>query len=106
MRDGIDGQHEQVADDARQLAADEAQVVAHLDGAAGERERRRRVLVGDRLHRVEQQIAADQAEHRRDVLERDRLAGERDHLIELALRVAHAAVGVARDQLQRVVGAR
>ena len=46
----------------------DAQVVAHLDRAAGERERRRRVLVGDRLQRIEQQIAADQAEHRRHVV--------------------------------------
>ncbi len=45
-----------------------------------------RVLVRNRPHRVQQQIAADEPEHRRDIVGRNRLARERDHLIELALR--------------------
>src|SRR6185503_5391205 len=39
----------------------------------------------------------------RDIFSRNRRACERDHLIELALRVAHAAFGVARDQLERLL---
>ena len=34
----------------------------------------------------------------------DGRAGERDHLVERALRVAHAAFGGARDEQQRLVG--
>ena len=51
---GIDRQHEQVANDARQFPAHGAQVVAHFDGAGGERKRRRGIFVGHGLHRVEQ----------------------------------------------------
>ena len=68
----IDGQHEQVADHTRQLAAHGAQVVPGLDRPRGQRERGGSVLVRHRLHRVEQQVATDQTEHRRHVLGRQR----------------------------------
>ena len=102
----IDRQDEEIAHDARQLAAHGAKVVAHFDGARGQGERRGRVLVGDRLNGIQQQIAPHQPEHRRHVVGRHGVSREGDHLIELALRVAHAAFAIARDQLQGFVGDR
>ena len=99
----IDRHHHHVADHPRQLAADQPQVVAGFHRAVGQRERARAVLVDHRLDQVEQQVAADQPEHGGHVVHGDRLAGERHHLIERALRVAHAALGRARDQRQRGV---
>ena len=99
----IDGQHQQVADDPRDLATHQAQIVAEVHGATGQLERRRRRLIGHRRHHVEDEIPAHQSEHRRDVFGRDRAAGERDDLIERALRVAHAAFGSARDEQQRLL---
>ena len=101
---GVDRQHQQVAHDAGQLAADQPQVIAHFDGAAGQHERLHRIFLGHCLQRAEEQVAANQAEHRADVFRGDGVAGERNHLIELALRVAHAAVGIARNQLERLAG--
>ena len=59
----IDLQHHQVAHEARQLAADVAQIVARFDQPAGDVEHARRVLVGDDVEQVEQHVALDQAEH-------------------------------------------
>ena len=100
---GIDPDDQQVAHQARQLAADQAEVVAELDGPARERERRRGILVGHGPAGIEHQIAPDEAEHRRDVAGADRAPRERNHLVELALRVAHAAVRAPRDEVQRLV---
>ena len=60
-------------------------------------------MVGHCLNRIEQKIAPNEPEHRGNILAADRLARERDDLIELALGVTHAAFGVARDQLKRFV---
>ena len=95
----IDRHHHQVADEPRQLAAQQAQIVARLDGPAGEIEHLRRVLVGNRLDDVEQEIAADEAEHRRDIVCGDAARGERNQLIERALAVAKAAFGGACQRL-------
>ena len=94
----VDLQHHQVAHEARQLAADVAQVVARFDQPAGDVEHPRRVLVGDDVEQVEQHVALDQAEHLGHRGRVDLGAAERHHLIERALRVAHAAFGGAGDQ--------
>ena len=49
----IDREHEDVAHQPRELAADGAQVVPHLDRARGDRKRRGRVLGSDGVHGVE-----------------------------------------------------
>ena len=59
----------------------------------GERQRPGRVFVHHGVEHIEQQIATNQAKHRRHVFSADLLPRERDHLIEGALRVAHAALG-------------
>ena len=102
----IDGEHQDVAHEPRELAADGAQVVAHLDRPRGDRKRRRRVLGSDGVHGVEQQVPSHQTEHGRDVVWRDCLAGKRNHLIELALAIAHTAVGISSNELQGVVADR
>ena len=102
----VDGDQRHRAHQARQLAAEDAKVVAGFDGPAGQRKGGRRVFVGDRRQDVEQQVAAHQAEHRGDIVGGDGGAGKRQHLIEGALRVAHAAFGIARQNRQRVVGNR
>ena len=56
---------------------------------------------GNRIRNIEQQVAAHQPEHRRHIVGGDLLAGERDHLVERTLRVAHAAVARSRDEHQR-----
>ena len=61
------------------------------------------VLARDRLGDVELRVAADQAEHRADVGARHAIGGEREHLIERAQRVAHAAFGGPRHERQRRV---
>ncbi len=58
----------------------------------------------DCLERVEDQIAADQAEHRHDIVHRDRVAGKGANLIERAQRIAHAAFAGARQQQECLVG--
>ena len=101
----IDRQHHQVAHDARQLAADQPQVVA--------RSRPRGRPARTRAAPSSSTTASIRSNSRSrptspstvdDVVDGDRRPGERDHLIELALRVAHAAFGGARDQRQRRVG--
>ncbi len=96
-------QDEQVAHRARELAAQELEVVAALDGALGERERRGGVLGHDGVEHVEHEVAADQPEHRDDIFGGDGVAGEGPHLVEGAQRVAHAALARARQQHQRLV---
>ena len=59
-RERIDRQDQQVARRARELAAEQPQVVAALDGALDQRKRRRRVLGGDRVEHVEHEVAPDQ----------------------------------------------
>ena len=98
---GIDRQHHEIAHDARHLADDRAQVVAALDRKAGQLEGGRRRLVGHRRDDVEHEVATDQPEHGGYVVGRDRLSGKRHHLIERALRIAHAALGRPRNQQQR-----
>ena len=95
---GIDGQDEQIATDAGQLPADQTQIVARLDESTRQLEEVGRSLVGHGLDRIEQQVAADQTEHRRHIVGRDLLARERDNLIERAQGIAHAAVGRPRQQ--------
>ena len=73
-----------------------------FDGTIRKRERPRAILVDHRLDDVEQQIASHQPQHRGDVFHRDRLAGKRDHLIERALCIAHAAFRRSRHQRERV----
>ena len=102
----IDRDHHDVAHHPRQLAEHQLQVVPRLHGAVGERERARAVFVGHRVEQVEEQVAAHQAEHGGDVVDRHRRARERQHLVEGALRIAHAAFGGARNQPERVVGHR
>ena len=63
-----------------------------FDGAIGQRKRAGAVLGDDGVDQLEQQVAADEAEHGRHFVHRDRLARERHHLVERALRVAHAAL--------------
>ena len=55
---GIDGQDQQIARRPRQLAAQQPQVVAALDRALDQRERRRRILGRHRIEHVEHQVAA------------------------------------------------
>ena len=100
---GIEPDHQQVAGQPRELADDVAHVVAGLDGLRGELEERRAVLARDGLGNLHQQIAPDEPQHRRHIVGRDGRPGERDHLVERALRVAHAAVAGARQQRQRPV---
>ena len=69
-----------------------------------QREGRGGVLRGHAVEHVEHQVAADQAEHRGDVVEREGVAGKRPHLVEGAERVAHAALAGSGQQQQRVVG--
>jgi hypothetical protein len=78
--------------------------VSRLHGAVGKGEGPRSVLVHHRFDDVEEQVAPDEAEHRRDVLGRNRVAGEGDHLVERALRVAHAALAGARHEADRRLG--
>ncbi len=102
----IDPDHEQVADDARQFAAHETEIVAGFDGAASEIEDGGGVLARDRVHDVEEQVAAHEAEYGRDVLRGDVSGGERHDLIERAQAVAQAALRRPREQRQgRVVDA-
>ena len=82
------------------IAAPATVLTPHFDGASGQHESRRRVRVGDRLHGVEEQVPSDEPQHGRDIFAPDRLAGERDHLIQLALSVPHAAFGIPGDELQ------
>ena len=82
---------------------DEPEVVSRFHRAVGERERARSRPRRHRLDHVEQQVASDETEHRRHIVDTDRLAGEGHDLVERALRVAHAALGRARDQRQRRV---
>ena len=100
---GIDRHHQQIAGEAAELAQHRAQLVTALDGALDGLEDRRAVLARHRRDHLDQQFAAHQAEHRGDVLRRDRRTGERDHLIEGALRVAHAALACPRNQHHRRV---
>ena len=97
---------QQVARRPGQLAAQDAQVVAALDRRFHQRERGGTVLVGHRVEHVEYQVAADQPQHRGDVVDREGVAGERPHLIEGAQRIAHAALAGPGQQQQRVVGHR
>ena len=96
-------QHQQVAGGARQLAAQQPKVVAALDGPLHQREGGWRVFVSHRLEHVEHEIAADETEHRHHIVDGDRIAGKRAHLIEGAQRVAHAAFASTRQQQQRLV---
>ena len=65
----IDRHHHHVAHHLRQLAADQLQVVPGFDRAVGQRERARTVFGDHRLDQIEQQIAAHQPEHGRDVVD-------------------------------------
>src|SRR5580765_1975863 len=99
----VDPNHEEIAHEPRELAADDSEVEARFDHSAGQRERGRGVFVGHRFRDLELEIAADEAEHAADVLERDAVAREREHLVERGERIAHAAFGRPRHERQRGV---
>ena len=96
-------QDQQITYRARQLATDEPKVVTGLDEPSHEIKHGRSVFIGHRGNRVEHRLAADQAEHGRDVIDPNLLAGKGDYLIESALGVAHAAVGGTSDETERRV---
>ena len=100
---GVYLQHHQIAKQAGELAADVSQVVTRLHQSARDVEDTRRVLAGDDLDQVEQQIALDQPEHLGNLRGVDRPGPERQHLVERALRVAHAALGRPGDERDRLV---
>ncbi len=100
---GIDRDDEQIAHDARELAADGAQVVPRLDRLGRQLEDRRRILRGNGVDDGEDELPADEAEDGRDRLRVKCLAGEADDLVEGGEGVAQAAVGRARDEHQRGV---
>ena len=93
----IDRHRHQIAHGAQELATHRAQVVACLDEPPRQIEHGTGGLVGNRLDDVQHRLAPDQAEHGGDVAHGDRLSGKRDHLVEGALCVAHAAVGGSRN---------
>ena len=101
---GVHRQDQQVARRARQLPAQQPQVVAALDGTLDQRKRRRRVFADHSLEHVEHQVTADEAEHRDDILDGDRITRKRAHLVEGAERVAHAAFTGPRQQQQAGLG--
>ena len=101
---GIHRQHHHVAHDPGQLPAHQLEVVARLHGSVRQRKRLSPILGDHRLDELEEQIAAHEAEHRRDLVHADALAGERHDLVERALRVAHAPFRRTRDERQCGVG--
>ena len=75
--------------------------VARVDRLGRQLEDRRRVLLGDGIDDREDELAPDEAEHGRDRLGIDRLAGEAHDLVERGQRVAQATVRGTRDEQQR-----
>ena len=111
----VDRQQHHVADDARELAADQLEVVSRLDGAVGERERARPVLGHHGVHHVEQQVAPDEPEHGRYVVhghrlehfEHDAAARQRPAFAIMDLRLANGSHGLdAAQQLYEKFGVR
>ena len=98
----IDTDDHQVADEAGEVAHDELEVLPGLDEAPDGIEDIGGATVCHDLRHVHQHVTADEAEHRRDVGGADALAGEGNHLVEGAQRVAHAALARSREQQQGV----
>ena len=99
----VDTDDHQVPREARQLPADEPQVVPGLDDRGGLIEGAGHVLVGHGLDDRELPVAADEPEDGADVGGRDLVGRERQDLIERRQRVAHAAFGRPRHQRNRGV---
>ena len=100
----VDRDEHHVAHHPGQFAADELQVVARFNSPVRQRESARAVLLDHRVDQIEQQVATDEPEHRRHVVDGDGRPGKRNHLVEGALCVAHAPLGGARDECQRGAG--
>ena len=74
-----------------QIAEEAADVAAGLRQPGGGQQRRAGVAGVDRVHGAEEQVGVGRAEHREDVVERDRGAGVGDELLERPERVAERA---------------
>ncbi len=92
----------QVAHQAGELTDDQLEVQPRLHEPAHGVEHVGHAPIRDDLGHVHQHVSANQPEHRRDVGGGDAIAGKRDHLIEGAQRVAHAAFARTREQKQGV----
>ena len=95
----------QIADLLHEITAEARHLVAVpvelLDGA----QTRRRIAPQDGVRDAVEDRPVGDAERALHIRLRERLAAEDDHLIEERLRVAHAAVGLARDREERrIVG--
>ena len=99
---GIERDHQQIAREPAELSQHCAQLVASFDGPIGELKDGGAIFTCDRLGHVEQQIAPDEPQHRRDIFGRDRRPGKRDDLVERALRVA-SGVTAPRISIKRRV---
>jgi hypothetical protein len=94
----VDPQDEQVAGQPCELPDEEPQIVSRLHSLGGQCKRGCPVLARHGFRHVEEEVAPDEAQHGNHVLDLDCRAGEGNHLVERALRVAHAAVPRTRHQ--------